>query len=155
MSESWRLLDTGLQSPERNSALNRALLEARHANEIPNTLRFSRSTRCVLVGYHDNFSDFVDLEYCRRNDIPIRRRVAGGATAYIDERQLLFELYVHRRDLDIRAPRTITKRICHAAATAIRALEVDARQRGAREIEVDGRKLGEAVYATDGDATLF
>jgi lipoate---protein ligase len=155
MSEIWRLLDTGLQSPERNSALNRALLEALHANEIPNTLRFGRSTRCVLVGYHDSFSDFVDLEYCRQNDIPIRRRIAGGATVYIDERQLLFELYVHRRDLESRDPRTITKRICHAAATAISALEIDARHRGAREIEVDGRRLGEAVYATDGDAFLF
>ncbi|MEN3352430.1 MAG: lipoate---protein ligase [Betaproteobacteria bacterium] len=155
MSEIWRLLDTGLQSPDRNSAINRALLEARHANEIPNTLRFGRSTRCVLVGYHDSFSDFVDLEYCRQNDIPIRRRIAGAATAYIDERQLLFELYVHRRDLDTRDPRTITKRICHAAATAVSALQADARLRGAREIAVDGRKLGEAVYVTDGDAILF
>jgi lipoate-protein ligase A len=155
MSAIWRLLDTGLQSPDRNSAINRALLEARHANEIPNTLRFGRSTRCVLVGYHDRFSDFVDLEYCRQGDIPIRRRIAGAATAYIDERQLVFELYVHRRDLDTTDARTVTKRICHAAATAVSVLHVDAHLRGSREIAVDGRRLGEAVYVTDGDAILF
>ena len=41
---SWRVIDTGLRPAAQNIALNRALLEARQAEEIPSTLRFLRFT---------------------------------------------------------------------------------------------------------------
>ena len=46
MAETWRLLDTGLGSAARNIALSRALLDARAADEIASTLRFTRYARC-------------------------------------------------------------------------------------------------------------
>ena len=42
MKPAWRVIDTGLRRAAENIALNRALLEARQADEIPNTLRFLR-----------------------------------------------------------------------------------------------------------------
>jgi len=41
---AWRWIDTGVRRPAENLALNRALLEARQAREIPSTLRFLRFT---------------------------------------------------------------------------------------------------------------
>ncbi|MEA3153946.1 MAG: lipoate---protein ligase [Betaproteobacteria bacterium] len=155
MSEIWRLLDTGLQSPIRNIALSRALLEARHADEIPSTLRFGRSTGCVLVGYSEHVEQVVDVEACREHGIPIYDRLTNGSTGYIDERHLLCELYLHRRDVDISDVRTATKRICHAAATAIGALGVNAHQRAGTEIEVDGRVIGSVACALDGRAIVL
>ena len=155
MSEIWRLIDTGLQSPIRNIAVSRALLEARHADEIPSTLRFGRSTCCVLVGHSENLRQAVDVELCRKHGIPIYGRLTRGSTGYIDERYLLCELYLHRRDVDIPDLRTATKRMCHAAAAAISALGVDARQRSGTEIEVDGRMIGAGACASDGLGILL
>ncbi|MGZ5231765.1 MAG: lipoate--protein ligase family protein [Burkholderiales bacterium] len=155
MSEIWRLLDTGLQSPIRNIALSRALLEARHADEIPSTLRFGRSTCCVLVGLSEKTEQAVDVEFCREHGIPVYGRLTSGSTTYIDERYLLCELYLHRRDVDIPDVRAATKRMCHAAAAAVSARGVDARQRAGTEIEVDGRVIGAGGCASDGLGILL
>ena len=155
MTEIWRLLDTGLSAPAQDVALSRALLEARHAEEIPNTLRFSRVTRCVLLGCQQSAEQALDLDYCRARRIPVQRRITGGRAAYLDERQLLWELYVRRTDIGADSLDAVARRLCHAAATALSALGTDARYRARRDIEVDGRTLGTAGFAVEGDAFLF
>lgn len=155
MPEIWRLLDTGLAAPAPHIALNRALLEARDADEIASTLRFARSTDCVLLGVHQSAGQVLDLDYCRARKIPIQRRISGGPAGYVDERQLIFELYLHRRDVGDGDLRSISKTLCHAAATGISALGVDARYRARNDIEVDGRLLATSSCALEGSAILF
>ena len=155
MTENWRRLDTGLRPAAQNIALNRALLEAREANEIPSTLRFLRFTPCALLGHHQSAEQELNLDYCREQGIAIQRRITGGGAIYFDEGQLGWELYLHRRDLDTSDMQTISRRLCHAAATAISALGVDARYRPRNDIEVDGRKISGTGGAFDGDALLF
>jgi lipoate-protein ligase A len=153
--EFWRVLDTGLRPAAQNIALNRALLEARQAEEIPSTLRFLRFTPAALLGYHQSAEQELNVDYCRANGIAIQRRITGGGAIYFDETQLGWELYLHKRDLGTSDMQTISKRICHAAATAISALGVDARYRPRNDIEVDGRKISGTGGAFDGDALLF
>jgi lipoate-protein ligase A len=153
MAEIWRLLDTGLSAPAQAIALTHALLEARHAEEIPNTLRFSRITRCVLLGCQQSAEQ--DLEYCRARGIPLQRRITGGRASYVDERQLVWELYMRRAEMGAGSVEALTKRLCHAAATALSALGTDARYRARREIEVDGRAVGSTAFAVEGDALVF
>ncbi|MFN7086414.1 MAG: lipoyl protein ligase domain-containing protein [Burkholderiales bacterium] len=153
--EFWRVLDTGLRSAAQNIALNRALLEARQAEEIPSTLRFLRFTPAALLGYHQSAEQELNLDYCRANGIAIQRRITGGGAIYFDETQLGWELYLHKRDLGTSDMQAISKRICHAAAAAISALGVDARYRPRNDIEVDGRKISGTGGAFDGDALMF
>jgi hypothetical protein len=40
MVEMWRVIDTGLRAAAQNIALDRALLEARNAEEIPEHVAF-------------------------------------------------------------------------------------------------------------------
>jgi lipoate-protein ligase A len=155
MAETWRLLDTGLASPARNIALNRALLEARATDEIPSTLRFARFTRCVLIGARHSGAQELDLEYCRQHAIALQRRITSGSAGYVDERQLVWELYLHRRELASTSLHALGRRICHAAATALAALGVDTRCRDRLQIEADGRALGGGGFAVEGDAILF
>ena len=152
MAEIWRLLDSGLTAPAGHIALSRALLEARQANEIPNTLRFSRTTRCVLLGCQQSAEQALDLEYCRARALPIQRRITGGSAVFLDERQLVWELYMRREDADASS---VAKRVCHAAATALCALGADARYRARNDVEVDGRTLGTAGFAVEDDALLL
>src|SRR3954471_13050443 len=99
MGDTWRLLDSGLASPARHIAMNRALLEAARASEVPATLRFARFSRCVLLGSQQSAAAAIDLAACARERLPLQRRVTGGRAAYLDERHLVWELYLHRREL--------------------------------------------------------
>jgi len=155
MAEIWRAVDTGLRPAAQNIALSRALLEARCAEEIPSTLRFLRFAPCALLGYHQSAEQELNVEYCAAHGITVQRRITGGGAMCLDEGQLGWELYLHRRDLKTTEMRTISRRLCHAAATAVSALGVDARYRPRSEIEVDGRKIGDADGVFDNEALLF
>ena len=155
MSESWRVIDTGLRPAAQNIALNRALLEARQAEEIPSTLRFLRFTPSALLGAHQSAEQEINLDYCQAHNIAIQRRITGGGAVYTNETQLDWELYLHRRDLGSADMRAIAKRVCHAAATAVSALGVDARFRPHNEIEVGGRKIFSSGGVFGGNAILY
>jgi lipoate-protein ligase A len=154
MAETWRLLDTGLASAARNIAMSRALLEARRRQEIGSTLRFLRYTRTALLGYFQSAQQELDVAHCRERGVVVQRRITGGRTMYADEAQLGWELYLHRDDLGTDGQR-IVRRVCHAAATALSALGVDARYRQRDEIEIDGCTVCLAGCAVDGDAMLL
>src|SRR5688572_19366687 len=99
MPDTWRLLDTGLASAGRNIALNRALLEARNADEIGSTLRFVRYAPCALLASGHSAAQELDTSACAADSLAVQRRITGGAAWYADERQLGWELYLHRRDV--------------------------------------------------------
>lgn len=151
----WRVIDTGLRPAAQNIALNRALLEARQAEEIPSTLRFLRFTPSALLGYHQSAEQELNLDYCHEHGVTVQRRITGGGAIYFDDTQIGWELYLHKRDLGTADMQVISQRICHAAATAISALGVDARFRPRNDIEVDGRKISGTGGAFDGDALMF
>jgi lipoate-protein ligase A len=155
MSERWRMVDTGLRPAAQNIALDRALLEARRADEIPSTLRFLRFPRCALVGCHQSAEQELDLEYCRAQGVFIQRRVTGGDLICLDPSQLVWELFVGPRDAGGTDLQAIARRLCHAAAAAVRALGVDARYRSRGDIEVDGRRVSESAGVFDGTALLY
>jgi lipoate-protein ligase A len=155
MAENWRVVDTGLRPAAQNIALNRALLEARRAEEIPSTLRFLRFTPCALIGCGQSPGQELDLDFCRTNGIEIQRRLTGGDVMVLDERQLVWELYLNRHDTGTTDLRAIARRLCHAAATAVSALGVNAAYRAHNDIEVDGRRISDSAGIFDGDALLF
>ena len=49
---SFRVIDTGLRRARANVAFDQAIIEAHKAGEIPDTIRFLRFPRCVLIGRH-------------------------------------------------------------------------------------------------------
>ena len=155
MQRNWRMLDTGLRSGAQNIALDRALLEARRAEEIPTTLRFLRFTRTAVLGVQDSPAQELHLDYCRKHDVAIQRRITSGPAALAHPAELGWALYMSARDLDATPLRDVARRLCHAVATAVSALGTDARFRRRDEIEVDGRRLGGCGIAVDGDAVLF
>lgn len=46
----------------------------------------------VCIGYHQDVSHEVDIEFCKQNRIPIFRRKVGGGAVYLDGNQLFFHL---------------------------------------------------------------
>lgn len=151
----WRVIDTGLRPAAENIALNRALLEARQQELIPDTLRFLRFQPCALVGYHQSVEQELNVDYCHAHGIAIQRRITGGGAIYFDDTQIGWELYLHRRALGTADMLEIARRICTLAAAGISRLGVEARFRPRNDIEVDGRKISGTGGAFDGDAILY
>lgn len=154
MVETWRLLDTGLASAASNIALNRALLEACDADEITGTLRFVRFAPSALLACRESAAQVLDLSECTLRQMAVQRRITGGVVWIADERQLGWELYLHRRDVGNADMQGIAKRVGHAVATALSALGIDARYRAPDEIEVQGRTLCWMAHAAEGRAVM-
>ncbi len=155
MSKRWRLVDTGLRTAAQNIALDRALLEARQAEEIPSTLRFLRFTPSALLGCDQSAEQELNIDGCRAGNIAIQRRITGGGAVYTDERQLDWQLFVHRRDIGAADMRAFARRVCHAAATAISALGIEAKFRPRNDIVVEGRCVSSGGGVFDGNALLY
>lgn len=153
--DNWRIVDTGLRSAAQNIALNRALLEARQAEEIPSTLRFLRFTPSALLGYHQSAEQELNLDYCRAHGVEVQRRITGGGAIYFDETQIGWELYFDRATLGTADMLEVSRRVCEIAACGISRLGVDARFRPRNDIEVDGKKVSGTGGAFDGDAVLY
>lgn len=155
MDTVWRIIDTGLRPAAENVALNRALLEARQAGEIPNTLRFLRFRPSALLGYHQSAEQELNLDYCRSNDITVQRRITGGGAIYFDETQIGWELYLAKDGLGCADMAQIARRICEAAARGISMLGVDAKYRPRNDIEVEGKKISGTGGAFEGNALMY
>ncbi len=154
-SERWRLLDTGLRTPEQNAALDRALLEAREADEIPSTLRFARYTPSVLLPAFQDLDPLLDVDACRARGIAIHHRLTDGGTFFCQAPHLGWSLYLGKTDVDGLDGRGVLKRLCHAAAVAVSALGVGASYRARNEIAIDGRTLAQAGVVQSRRALLF
>lgn len=155
MAETWRMVDTGVRPAAQNIALNRAILESRQANEIPNTLRFLQFRPSALLGFHQSAEQELNLDYCHANNIEIQRRITGGGAIYMDSAQLGWELYLAKQDLGSPDMQHVSKRICEAAARGIERLGIPAQYRPRNDIEVHGKKISGTGGAYEGDALMF
>ncbi len=154
MSKPFRVIDTGIRDGRRQVAFDQAMIEARNAGTISDTIRFLRFPPTVLIGRHQALSHEVKLDYCRSRGIGVVRRITGGGTIYFDEGQLGWELVFNRATLGIASLADLAREICEAAAAGLSRLGVNARYRPRNDIEVDGRKISGTGGFFDED-TLF
>jgi lipoate-protein ligase A len=155
MSNTFRIIDTGVREGRANIAFDAGLIEERQAGNVPDTIRFLRFPPTALIGRHQDLSREVDLEYCARNGVGVVRRITGGGAIYLDEGQLGWELVFHRKSLGIAALPDLAREICNAAALGLSKLGVNAKFRPRNDIEVDGRKISGTGGFFDGDVLIY
>jgi lipoate-protein ligase A len=155
MPTGFRIIDTGVREGRANIAFDAALIEARQAGLVPDTIRFLRFPPTALIGRHQDLSREVDLDYCRDNGVGIVRRITGGGAIYLDEGQLGWEIVFHRSALGIPALPDLAREICNAAAAGLCRLGVEAKFRPRNDIEVDGRKISGTGGFFDGDVLIY
>lgn len=151
----FRVLDTGVMEGRMNIAIGQAIVDAHQQGTAPDTLRFLRFPPTALVGRHQALKQEIDLEYCRRNEIGVARRITGGGAIFMEPGLLGWELAFHRNTLGVRNLPELTRGICEAVADGISRLGVEARFRPRNDIEVDGRKISGTGGFFDGDTLFF
>jgi len=152
----WRAVYTGARPHNENMALDEIMLSLRAEGRIPSTIRFLQfKPECVLIGYHQAVEQEVREEYTRREGIEVGRRITGGGAIYFDESQVGWEIVADRRELGDPGYEELTRRICRAAAKALRKLGVPAEFRPRNDIEVNGRKISGTGGVLEGSAFLY
>ncbi|MDR0460343.1 MAG: lipoate--protein ligase family protein [Nitrososphaerota archaeon] len=85
MMNTWRLLPFEVCSAAWNMAVDEAILQARIAEQVPNTLRLYRwSPSAVSVGRNETVDERVYLQTAQQLGVDVVRRCSGGGTVYHD-----------------------------------------------------------------------
>jgi len=146
MTQTLRIIDTGLKPARWNVAMTAALAELHATALIADTLRFHRYPACVLIGQNQDAGLAADLAYCRREGIEIARRVTGGGAVFMTPEILAWDVVVDRGAT--RSLEDVTRQIGEGVAAGLSQLGVVARFRPPNDIEIDGRKVsGTSGYA--------
>ncbi|RTL59692.1 MAG: hypothetical protein EKK41_29280 [Hyphomicrobiales bacterium] len=145
-----RVIDTGLASGRRNTALSAGLLMA-HAGSDTDVLRFYRFEPSVLLGASQIAAQAANLAHCRDAGIEIARRVTGGGAVYMGPGMLAWD-FVTRSSA---APDTLSVKIGDVLVQALAKLGIEARFAPPNSLMIKGRKIsGAATTSTAGSFLL-
>ena len=76
---SWRIIQDSLGDGALNMITDQAILMSCNEGRVPATFRLYGWQRPTLsIGYSQEISQYIDLESCERNNIPVVRRFTGG-----------------------------------------------------------------------------
>src|SRR6202012_846681 len=134
-----RVIDTGVRPARWNVAVTAALTELHVAGHIPDTLRFHRYRRSVLVGRHQNLTQEIDVTYCRQTGVGIARRITGGGAVYMGPGILAWDIVAGRRQFGATLGNA-SLRIGGAVAAVLGRLGFAAALND-RGVEIDGAKV--------------
>jgi lipoate-protein ligase A len=147
MTSPIRILDTGLRPARWNVAMTAALAALHADGAAPDTIRFHRYPKCVLLGRTQHPAQPVVPEHRRQRDVEIVHRVTGGGAVYMTPRMPAWDVIIDRRSLpgDLG---TAARRICEGVAAGLSRLGCTARFRPANDVEIGGLKVsGSSGYA--------
>jgi lipoate-protein ligase A len=145
---TWRHLTSVAEPVSRALAADESLM-ARYVDWADNgwpqpTLRiYTLKPDCVLVGRFQNLHAEVYESECRSLGMDINRRMTGGGTILMGERQLMIALVCSADDPIIPAhPARILPKLARGIIAGLLELGINAEYRAKNDIVVQARKIG-------------
>jgi len=125
---NWRLLPVETNNAFMNMAIDEAILTARIARQVPNTLRFYRwHPSAVSVGKNQNPESEIYLDACKQLGVDVVRRISGGGAVYHDfEGEVTYSVTAQTADFDTSDITAVYFKIYDAITDALRLLGVPA-----------------------------
>ena len=146
--DTWRLLPLQTNNAFMNMAIDEAILTARIAGKVPNTLRFYRwQPSAVSIGKNQNPENEVYLDACKRLGVDVVRRISGGGTVYHDfEGEVTYSVTAKTSDLGTADITSVYTQIYEAITDALRLLGIPADfssgdQKNCPNLTVNGKKI--------------
>ncbi|MDF1541242.1 MAG: biotin/lipoate A/B protein ligase family protein, partial [Candidatus Thorarchaeota archaeon] len=156
--ETWRLLDIGPIEPLYTQIIYDVIAQGITEGISENTLIICwPSSPLVSLGYFQETEKDVDLEFCRKNNIVVTRRVVGGGGVYLDEGQMFYQI-IHRKDSPVSIANVdkYYKKFLEAPVQAYRNLGIDAEFKPVNDIQSSkGQKISGNGAADVGDARIL
>jgi len=125
---TWRLLPIETNNAFMNMAIDEAILTARIAGQVPNTLRFYRwKPSAVSIGKNQNPDAEVYLDACKELGVDVVRRVSGGGTVYHDfEGEVTYGVIAKTTDMGTADITSVYAKIYEAIKDGLRLLGITA-----------------------------
>lgn len=81
-----RLLLTEFNTGSWNMAVDEAVLEAvAEGKQLPTLRLYGWSPSAVTIGYFQSLDEEIDSEVCKKDGVPVIRRITGGGAVYHDK----------------------------------------------------------------------
>ncbi len=146
--EKWRLLNLEFNDPYLNMAIEESILLAVNEGASPNTIRFWRNIKSVVMGRSQNLADEVNVEACKRHEVKILRRFTGGGTVYQDLGNLNWTFVISCYSKLY--PKTLSDlydSTCKVVIEGLKYLDADVEFKPPNSIWVKGKRVsGSAAY---------
>jgi len=117
----------------------------------------SPKTPLASVGYFQDTEKEVDLDYCKKTDIPVMRREVGGGATYLDENQIFYQVIWNKKNP--RFPKKvgeIFEFLSRPPCDTYREFGIDAHFRSANDIVTkQGKKIAGEGGGDIEDAMVF
>jgi len=159
--EAWRLLPLETHNAYMNMAIDEAVLRARIAGLVPNTLRFyCWSPSAVSVGRFQRVEEQVFVENCRRFRVDVVRRITGGGTVYHDEKgEVTYSVVASKKEFGTEDVASVYKKICGGLIEAAKLLGVEAsfspgNIRQCPNVTINGKKFSGSAQSHKGGVVL-
>ena len=126
--DTWRLIPLQTNNAYINMATDEAILTARIAGQVPNTLRFYRWQPSALsIGKNQNPENELYLDACKQLGVDVVRRISGGGTVYHDfEGEVTYSVVAKTSDMGTADITTVYFKIYEAITDALRLLGIPA-----------------------------
>jgi len=150
----WRMIDSGVVSPEFSAAADEAILNARVRDIVPNTLHFYiRDRPTISLGCNQSTEQSLFMDEIRRRGVKVIRRCTGGSAIFTDERQLIFALIMGREQLPSDVLESY-KVVCSAIIRGLRTLGIEPEHRPVNDIVLKDRKISGSAQLRRGGSVL-
>ena len=154
MTRMLRVADTGVRPSRWNISMTAALAEMHRVGRIPDTIRFHRYPRSVLVGRQQSLAQEVDVVRCRQGGVEIARRVTGGGAVYMSPGILAWDV-VAGRDRFGSTLAEVSSGISAIVAGGLCRLGVRAMTARPGDIEIGGQKVSGSGGAFEGRTIIL
>ncbi|MHA1355934.1 MAG: lipoate--protein ligase [Candidatus Heimdallarchaeota archaeon] len=158
MVEKWRLLEfDGLPGLESQTVYHTVGMAMEKYDDIPNTIIICwPKDPVVCIGYHQIIEEEVEVDYCKKNNIPIVRRPLGGGAVYLDKGQLFYQVIA---SLDSKiVPKNVEamyQKLLEAPINTYKEIGLDAEYAPVNDIVAEGKKISGNGAAEVGGARIL
>lgn len=94
----------------------------------------------ACVGFHQDISQELDLDFCEKHKIGIFRREIGGGTVFLDKNQLFYQILLNRENAPL-DQRVLFKKFLKPVKKTYKALGIDAKYNPISDLVVNGKKI--------------
>ena len=116
----------------------------------------SPATPYVCIGCHQDVNHEVDLDFCRKNNIPVFRREVGGGAVYLDGNQLFFQLVLRENNPVVPPTRNgFYRKFLQPAINVYRRIGICAHYKPVNDIIVQTRKISGTGVGEIGGCVVF
>lgn len=100
------------------------------------------ATPYICAGYHQDLTTEVNLKTCKELNLPLFRREVGGGLVYLDQRQVFFQLVLHRKNPDIPTNRErFYRKLLEPVLQTLRDFNLAAELRSPCDLIINAKKI--------------